>query len=166
MSAMLTVFSCFYLIMLFAIVVHRYNCWVNNSTFQLTTISSNATFGGRSRNITTNSYVKQKNRHVQSRITIVRTGVGTARSRETRGRKCEIAGGKETNGTTPSDETERLYQEAVSNLAQKDKEITRLRSNLGVLTEEHWQLSVEMKTFKDQVELEFHRAMAKERGKW
>ena len=78
----------------------------------------------------------------------------------------KLRAAKEIEVTAPSDETEQLYQQAVSDLAQKDDEIARLRGNLDAAKEEHRQLSVEMKVVKDQAELELHRALAKERERW
>ena len=78
----------------------------------------------------------------------------------------KLRAAKEIEVTAPSDETEQLYQQVVSDLAQKDDEIARLRGNLDAAKEEHRQLSVEMKAVKDQAELELHRALAKEREKW
>ena len=77
----------------------------------------------------------------------------------------KLRAAKEIEVTAPSDETEQLYQQAVSDLAQKD-EIARLRGNLDAAKEEHRQLSVEMKAVKDQAELELHCALAKERERW
>jgi hypothetical protein len=67
---------------------------------------------------------------------------------------------------TPSEETEQLYQQAVSDLAQRDEEVARLRGNLDTVEEELRQLTAEMKVVKDRAELELHRTLAKERDKW